>query len=324
MPPPDHLAGKAVACPKCKQPLKIPAANQSAQGASQQAVKQQAPAAAKQPAATGGEKIAAQCQCGAKFAAPPNLAGRKVACPKCKQPVQIPAAKQAPAKPTAPAQAPAKKPAEPEPLPSLGGGGGLDDLLDEVGVEGKQTGESYCPECSAPFVSEEAIICVQCGYNRKTGRKLATVNVRKPPEKAMDLTAPPGGFKPKKEKKKEASENSGKIAIVFYAICGVLVLGLVVGSLFNPQLAIGIYLLGALLTVIASFWVLGVAFQDSAIQGLLVWFVPVYGLVYVAMHFNETKGAVVCWLLGVGIMVLGMVLGGAAIFADMDAMQQVQ
>ena len=38
------------------------------------------------------ESIAVQCShCGQKLAAPPKLAGRRVACPKCKAPVDVPA-----------------------------------------------------------------------------------------------------------------------------------------------------------------------------------------------------------------------------------------
>ncbi len=52
--------------------------------------------------------IAVACQCGQRFAAPPHLAGKRVACPACKNPIQVPsagAARPSPAAPSAPAPA---------------------------------------------------------------------------------------------------------------------------------------------------------------------------------------------------------------------------
>lgn len=44
------------------------------------------PAAAAAPATP----IAVACRCGQRFAAPPHLAGRQVACPSCRSPIQVP------------------------------------------------------------------------------------------------------------------------------------------------------------------------------------------------------------------------------------------
>jgi hypothetical protein len=63
--------------------------------------------------------------------------------------------------------------------PALGGGDfGLSDLLDEVGVKQKATGENACPSCGA-FLAPEAVLCVECGYNRKSGKKLQVETVKK-------------------------------------------------------------------------------------------------------------------------------------------------
>lgn len=45
-----------------------------------------------QPAASSATAgpIPVACRCGQRFAAPPNLAGKQVACPKCRSPIQVP------------------------------------------------------------------------------------------------------------------------------------------------------------------------------------------------------------------------------------------
>jgi DNA-directed RNA polymerase subunit RPC12/RpoP len=72
---PPNLAGRQVQCPACKQALVVPA------GATRPAA--QAPVAATGP-------ISVSCRCGKSFAAPPNLAGKQVACPSCRNPIQVP------------------------------------------------------------------------------------------------------------------------------------------------------------------------------------------------------------------------------------------
>jgi hypothetical protein len=63
--------------------------------------------------------------------------------------------------------------------PALGGGDfGLSDLLDEVGVKQKATGENACPSCGA-LLAPESVLCVECGYNRKTGKKMGVETVKK-------------------------------------------------------------------------------------------------------------------------------------------------
>jgi uncharacterized protein YbaR (Trm112 family) len=311
---PDHLAGKSVACPTCKQPLKIPAQKTADKAASpkQAAAKKAAPQkqpAAKQPATkkpaaqkqsaqkpatqSANGKIPVKCQCGASFAAPPKLAGKRVACPTCKQPVAIPAAKkQAPAAASSPAKQTASAPAA---------GGGLDDLLDELGVEGKKVGENYCPECSAPF-PVDALICVQCGFNRKSGRKLVTKKVKAAPKKVVDLTAPKGGFKTSSGGG-GSSNSEAWVKPVLIGI-GVITLLCMIASLIFPFAAILIVVLGSLISTVGGFWILAIAFQDDVVQGLLVWLVPFYFFIYVAQNYQETKLAFQAWLLGI-LMIFG-------------------
>ena len=80
------------------------------------------------------------------------MAGKRVKCPKCNEPLTIPAAK--------------------APTPAARPGGGIADLLDEVGVRGARLGAG-CPECGAD-VQPGAILCIHCGFNFATGRKMYT------------------------------------------------------------------------------------------------------------------------------------------------------
>lgn len=101
------------------------------------------------------------CQCGAAFAAKDELAGRTVACPKCKQPLKIgtpqaaPVAQAAPAAPVHHANA---------------------DLFDDVGLRARATNMARCPSCDSDL-PPNAVLCVKCGYNFKLGKKMQTMNM---------------------------------------------------------------------------------------------------------------------------------------------------
>ena len=115
--------------------------------------------------------IQVTCPCGQRLAVKDELAGKRVKCPKCKQPLAIsgqgsqtadtPAAG---GKTTsAPKSQKTKKDED---------GGGLADLLDEVGLTAPTTGRR-CPDCFADM-GMEAIICIQCGFSTETGKRLRT------------------------------------------------------------------------------------------------------------------------------------------------------
>ena len=101
--------------------------------------------------------IKVACKCGAAFAAKDELAGRTVACPKCKQPLKIvPAQAAAPAAPAAPhANA---------------------DLFDGLGMKARDTTVPRCPGCAADL-PPNAVLCVKCGYNIKLGRRMQTISM---------------------------------------------------------------------------------------------------------------------------------------------------
>jgi hypothetical protein len=184
----DNLAGKTVKCPACQQPLTIPLPGQQGAAAAR-------PQTGAQPAPqqTADGKIVVACACGAKFAAGAELAGKRVKCPKCGNALTVGAAQGA-VTPSSQATAggaaaiPVASPA----TPAFGGDFGLAGLLDEAGVKQKATGENACPSCGE-FMAPEALLCIHCGYNRKTGKKLTTEKIKK--VEAKKLGAPTAAAK---------------------------------------------------------------------------------------------------------------------------------
>ena len=95
--------------------------------------------------------IVVACRCGRRFQADDAWAGRRARCPGCGTELTIPQ----PAGPRASA---------PSPSP-------LEDILEEAKI-GEEAGPR-CPECHEP-IQPGAVLCVACGLDLKTGKKLRT------------------------------------------------------------------------------------------------------------------------------------------------------
>jgi predicted Zn finger-like uncharacterized protein len=132
-------------------------------------------------------------KCRQKYRLKDELAGKKAKCAKCGESINVPAATpvaavvapvaKAPApkppapKPTAPKPIAAAAPAKPviaDALPDLS------DLFDDSfpvaaepsRLESTSSGSS-CPKCGGSLASN-AVVCVKCGYNKQTGKKMTT------------------------------------------------------------------------------------------------------------------------------------------------------
>ena len=68
---------------------------------------------------------------------------------------------------------------EPEPRPER------DEKIYELEDGG---GPDACPSCARPWPSEDAVVCMHCGYNLRTNEKLAAA---KPDAPAVEVAAPP-------------------------------------------------------------------------------------------------------------------------------------
>jgi len=99
-------------------------------------------------------------KCDAGFKAKDSLAGRRVKCPKCKEPLTIPAA----APPQQAAKAVSAAPAASH-NPLL-------DLLDEQNIR-QTSGGAMCENCAGEL-EPGAFICMECGFNHQTGGQLQT------------------------------------------------------------------------------------------------------------------------------------------------------
>ena len=149
--------------------------------------------------------------CGKEFRWKPEIAGRKAKC-KCGQTLTVPATPPAPAvtAPAAPAPtrpAPARRapvrpsPARSSPLPPAPPAVEVPpepnplEWPDEpaAGYDTAQPppppADETCPSCGADLPAN-AVLCVNCGYNLKTGKKLAGVTPAATPSAAAAVAAP--------------------------------------------------------------------------------------------------------------------------------------
>ena len=99
-------------------------------------------------------------KCSAGFQAKDELAGRRVKCPKCKEPLVIQAVGQLS---KSPSRQPAVVSAAHNPLL---------DLLDEQNIRSVVRGP-ICENCASEL-SPNAVVCVECGFNVETGEMLKT------------------------------------------------------------------------------------------------------------------------------------------------------
>ena len=169
----EKYAGKKVKCPACSQSVVIPAARTQASA--------KVPSAGNAKASTP-VKMAVKCACGQVVSAKASLAGKTVKCPGCKKPLKIPLAQQ---KSRHTVQStPANLPGTPPGSTPGASSSPMEELFDEMGIrpvpgagESGAASARRCPECKASMAAE-AIICIQCGYNERLGRKMVTVRSR--------------------------------------------------------------------------------------------------------------------------------------------------
>src|SRR3954464_3945399 len=147
--------------------------------------------------------IPVACVCGSRFAAPDNLAGRTVKCPKCQSPINIPSGAPAMAAPGAfpgqgmpSQQMPSQQmPGQQMPSQQMPGyapgpmnpgypaqpmvGGPSASLFDEAGLKQATAGSITCPGCNAAL-NPGTVVCITCGYNLKLGKRMTTINMDRP------------------------------------------------------------------------------------------------------------------------------------------------
>jgi hypothetical protein len=249
--------------------------------------------------------IKVACSCGQSFAAPDNLAGRTVKCPKCSQPLSIPAVQ--PQQPAAPVS------------------GGVADLLAEEGLAAKAGSGPQCPSCNSPM-PPHGFICVQCGYNVQLGRRVQThdATAHTAERDAQQLLAK--ARKALDETPQEFSADdlgagaNAYIAAVVIVIATIFIVGTGAGAfyLFGEMIegsggagaGMAAVLTGMLFGSIGGIWLLVVAFMEDITKGLLCLFCGPYFLFFVFTHAGENKLPAMLYFLGAmmqfgGILMIG-------------------
>jgi hypothetical protein len=240
--------------------------------------------------------IKVQCACGAAFAAKDELAGRTVKCPKCQQPLAIPAAPAAaaarPAQPAAPRQVGAPLPSQAA-APPPGG-----DLFAEAGLHAMQAGMVPCPGCTNPMPAQ-AIVCIKCGYNKKIGRRMDVM-------KQGEGTAIPGGHgatvdemlgaaatRIEDEKEEERKKTREGLPWWGYLIGLVCIMGFMGTMMMLPQETVLrsapfiIYGLAELVSLYAWIRILIIAFEEGVGHGIGCLVCGLYVFVYSIMRWDR-------------------------------------
>lgn len=232
------------------------------------------------------------CQCGATFGAKDELAGRTVACPKCKQALKIGA-------PAARAPAPVA--------------GGISDLLDEAGFD--HAHGPRCPQCSKP-VQPGALLCVNCGFNLQTGEKVAGAVIQargEGGEKAVAkslLTSAADRIANEKLEDKKTRSQGAPVWVYLIAFAGVL--AFVACMLLMPRdkafriNGIGLMVFGYIIITIYGIRMIVVAFMEDVMCGVLWLFVPFYSLYYLITRWSRLGNLFTMQLLGLVFVGIGM------------------
>ena len=219
---PAKLAGKSVKCPSCKGRLEILPSNFENLST----------------AANTSDKVEVRCKCGKLFNVNSDLAGKTLRCPACRGTLTCPTPKQS------------------KTVPDSESDFGLDSagtgLLDGWGDVGSGvaslfaevdpvdlTADHRCPSCKSAM-AVNAILCVKCGYNIKSGRQLEpnTTAIR---EAARAINRPPIGSRVG-GKPTERPKRGGQLPPKEKE----LGLGLILLGLFPVAMVIGFYVIMAM------------------------------------------------------------------------------
>jgi hypothetical protein len=265
--------------------------------------------------------IKVTCACGQSFAAKDELAGRTVKCPKCGRPLAIPAAGGAgtvPASPLVPQPAPA-------PAAAPAGSYQPSGLFDEVGISSTPVGTQPCPGCRAPMPMQ-AVVCVQCGYNLKLGRRMETMRMgadgQMGPGSVVETVLARAAQALEDEKEEERKKTREGLPWWAYLVMLLGVLGFLALMMLIPQqnaimvAAVALMFLGWLICVYSGVCILVTAFRESPLQGILCLLCGPYQLVYIIMRWEQCAGFFFMNLggsviigVGMGVLMLGEMIG---------------
>ncbi|MCL4204674.1 MAG: hypothetical protein KJ000_19475 [Pirellulaceae bacterium] len=201
------------------------------------------------------------------------------------------------------------------------------DLLDEVGLKGKQDEYKgrHCPSCNAPL-AHNAVLCVGCGLNLETGKFTKGFGVAPTKAAAKKAEGHEGAAERLLTKAQDAlvQEKVEQVKNVTegmptWAIAAVLtVIGTIAVSMSTMPQGRAFALSGWVcitvcmaVSTVFSLRIAVIAFQESAVNGLMYLFVPFYALFYVFTRWSQcgrffmtTLAAALMALVGVGLLFL--------------------
>ena len=278
--------------------------------------------------------ITAKCDsCPAQFKVKDELAGKKVKCPKCKQPFTISAGPKSKGTAGAKKKPVAKKRPKPAvdeyslaPAPPTPSHNPMLDLLDDAGVESTPQGP-VCNNCGSEL-SPMAIICVECGFNNESlGKQLETTTYTDPDaidsglsdaEKMLAKAEREIEDTPISAADQDFGDGADSFLIAIIAlVVAVALAGLGIGTIFVMD-RIGenintarISLYGALsIYAFCAIWITLVAFKAKPIHGVACLFTAgVYSIIF---GFMQGKALIIPTI----ICVVAILIGTASWLVD--------
>lgn len=130
-------------------------------------------------------------------------------------------------------------------------------------------GKSPCAACGKA-VDENAVLCVHCGYNKKTGDKLS-VRVLKPQELK--------GSKAKDGKPYTGASDKGPM-VTGLVLIGIFV-GLGIAAMNDKDMFVTYWLALRIIGLIVKIGLIKEALDESLVAALLCFFIPFYDLYFV-------------------------------------------
>jgi len=291
------FAGHKAKCPKCGRSFVVPSADGPAEAPAPAYSSPEKPTEESRPATASQGTVKVGCpSCGKHIRVPANATGRKARCPACEgvfvigqipaspavaiqpKPVSQPAARSAP-KPAPASQPPLPEADQEQDDGTYGwsdGGGSLLAEAEQQPAADAGTAYKLCPNCGQTMPAE-ARLCVACGFDTKTGRR-------------MQDTAVSGG-------------GGGALSAV----------GGVLGSAVRSS---GALLLGTLLSFLgamlgAAIWA-GIAYAVHLEIGWIAW--AIGGLAGGGMYLGYRNQSTLAGLIASFMAVLGIVVGKIGVF----------
>lgn len=280
--------------------------------------------------------IRVSCQCGHTLTVPDEMAGKSGKCPKCKQLLKVPAGNPSAAagtpkspetkpvaNPKSSKSAPAAVAAAPKPAGQMAG------LFDEVGLTQKKG--RFCPSCDGQ-VANDAIICIKCGFHLEEGKKVEGFQAAKSKKfgnKQLNEAADMMARESATEKRLMGTGAPwwmlaavliglavfiGGLAIKMDAatsgkISSVAEIARIQKAGYGPVTAASLGFAMLLVCNFAHVALLVTAFMESAKQGLLFLFVPLYSIYYMFSRIKSKNLMTTVIIYFVSAIVAGVALG---------------